>query len=385
MKITGDTFRSILSVGRYSFSKKMKFSDTSSTYKIGFSGDADSLSFLFENGKVYDPEGRLVYTFNDLNTVTLSGNVETGSYQYYINNNLICSNGQKSDFLSNKLFYEVDSGSSVTVNDFYIKTDADLLDDLSISFIDDRYFISGNITGNIVNGGNINSTNKIFTGTVAADSVFSFASNFPFEVSPSGQFILTNIGGTAESYNTTLRFTTATGTITRDITLYKKASNAGLDYVYGSGVGLVTNTIGSVKEKLNLISLVEFTDVSGNRLFEFNVEYTRNSGVSNTAIAKDVSLVLSVDTGLYDYGSFINTFVTSGISGLNIFDTTSMSAFDSATQTLTGAATLSSGNNNFFFSFVNRSGTQEFNPYIYYQISGESTAITGLVSGVLNA
>ena len=104
MNITGNTFRSIEAVPELSFSKKIKLSSTSGTFKFGFSGESTGLFFTFESGKLYDPENRVVFGYNDINSVTLSGSVATGNYSYYINGSKVCTNGSKSSFLINKAF-----------------------------------------------------------------------------------------------------------------------------------------------------------------------------------------------------------------------------------------------------------------------------------------
>ncbi len=86
--------------------------------RIGFSGIHANTGwyFAFRNGKIYDPEGRFVYSYTQDDTFNFSGNISTGNYDYYINEDLICSVGLKSGFNINAWFISCISGASGSAN-----------------------------------------------------------------------------------------------------------------------------------------------------------------------------------------------------------------------------------------------------------------------------
>lgn len=70
--------------------------------KFGLSGitGSNKMEFTFSGSKIYDPENRVCYCYNNDELLGISGSVSTGHYDYFINNNLVCSVGltQNSDF-----------------------------------------------------------------------------------------------------------------------------------------------------------------------------------------------------------------------------------------------------------------------------------------------
>lgn len=68
--------------------------------------------FAFRNGKIIDPDGRVFYAYDDGEAITLSGNISTGAYDYYVNNELVCSLGTKSNFDVNGWYVQMISGAT---------------------------------------------------------------------------------------------------------------------------------------------------------------------------------------------------------------------------------------------------------------------------------
>jgi len=383
MDITGNTFRRTLPVRQFSFSKTLDFSNCSGTHYFGFSGESQTVKFKFQSGKIFDPEDRLVFTYNELKNLKLSGDFSTGTYQYYIDDILVCSKGSKSNFIADRFIYEVESGTTVTFEDFFIYTDSSSKDSLSVNFDTENFIESGSITGNIVNGGNSEAKNVVFTGQVSTSGNFNLTGSFPIVIDPSGEFVLQASTTPFRFYESTLTFTTATGDISKEVTFNKIDTDSTESYKYGSGQGIVTNTTNQISESLSLNSLSQITLSDESKRIEFDISYTRFSGTSLIAQEKDLSVKFSIDPSSYNYGGSISSFF-SGKSGTSIFQTGDIS-LDSAIQTLSGQTTLSETENTFYIRIENSTGSQAFDPNIYYQISGQSTAITGIVSGVDNA
>jgi hypothetical protein len=385
MRITGNTFRTILQTRKLSFSKDLNFSTTSGTHYFGFSGDSDSVDFKFESGKIYDSENKLVYTYNELNSFNLSGTIETGSYSYYINGLPISTNSSKNNFLINKFYYKVSDGLNLDANNFYINTDANSTDNLSLLVSDPTFFPSGNVTGLFRNQspGNLEAINKVFTGSVSVDSYFEFASSFPFNTHHnSGEFVLNNIAYDLDNYEVDLTFTTATGNVTVTTNLNKKNPDVSA-LETRSGVGTVTNTVNNVEEILTLASLYEqesnFTTQSAQvKNIDFNVSYNRYSGSAKTDISKTLSVRWYVTN--HDYGAGIDAnfdFFT----GTSEFTTVETSLSEGLGGFPLTSITLGANENKFLMQIdhIRLSGVT---PNIYYEIVGETTKITGSLSGL---
>jgi len=72
---------------------------------FGFSGTSDNLSFTLRSGKMYDPEGRVVFGYSENVPFSMSVSFDSSNYSYDINNIPYCLNGSKSDFDVNKFFF----------------------------------------------------------------------------------------------------------------------------------------------------------------------------------------------------------------------------------------------------------------------------------------
>lgn len=385
MRITENTFRTILQTRKLSFSKDLNFSTTSGTHYFGFSGDSDSVDFKFESGKIYDSENKLVYTYNELNSFNLSGTIETGSYSYYINGLPISTSGSKNNFLINKFYYEVSDGLNLDADNFYIKTDANSTDSLSLLVSDTTFFPSGSVTGLFRNQfpGNLEAINKVFTGSVSADSYFEFASSFPFNTHHnSGEFVLNNIAYDLDNYKVDLTFTTATGDVTVTTTLNKKNPDIS-SLETRSGVGTVTNIVNNVEEILTLTSLYEqegdFTTQAGQvKNIDFSISYNRCSGSAKTDVSKTLSIRWYVTN--HDYGADIDT-------NFGFFTGTSEFTYVKAllSEGLGGfplTSTTLGANENKFLMQIDHVRLADVTPNIYYEIVGETTKITGSLSGL---
>lgn len=64
------------------------------------------LRFNLKSGKVFDPEGRYVFSYQKDKDINFKGTFVTDTYDYFIDNNLICSKGSKSDFKVRHFFFD---------------------------------------------------------------------------------------------------------------------------------------------------------------------------------------------------------------------------------------------------------------------------------------
>lgn len=184
---------------------------------FGFSGASSDVSFKGLSGKLYDPEGRVVYGYSENNSFSLSFSCDANNYDYYINDTLYCSKGTKSDIDLNKFFFNC-NGLAADVN-FNIYGP---VIDYSLSFPD--VFSGQYLTGVFEN--NSSSNIKIFTGSLTAGNTGDFSTdainNLTINANSSGAIVLNSLsedGGIFYSFN--LQLNTNFGIINQLFQTYK--------------------------------------------------------------------------------------------------------------------------------------------------------------------
>ena len=91
----------------------------------GFVGGANTASngrevkFKLASGRVFDPENRCVYSYKKDKDINFKGTFLPTEYDYFIDNNLICSKGSKTDFKVRHFFFD-SVGCSIDINDLNI-------------------------------------------------------------------------------------------------------------------------------------------------------------------------------------------------------------------------------------------------------------------------
>jgi len=120
MKISGYNNRRIStfdSDSRLAYDLHMSVTNTTGEALFGVSGFTDSsnspsnsrkLQFTLKSGKVFDPEDRCVYSYQQDENINFKGTFLPSSYDYFINNNLICTKGAKEDFKIRNFFFDSD-------------------------------------------------------------------------------------------------------------------------------------------------------------------------------------------------------------------------------------------------------------------------------------
>lgn len=157
MIVSGKNFRSLAERNELSFSAQVSLNNTTGVAELGFLGE-NNFSFKFNNGKIIDPENRYFNSYSKNESFILSGNLETGSYDYYIDGNLNCSIGVKDNFTIDQ-FYINTTGVEIDGN-FYIYSSPQ---NYTVKYAD-KYVWNKSLLGNIYN--NQEEEFKIFTGTV---------------------------------------------------------------------------------------------------------------------------------------------------------------------------------------------------------------------------
>jgi hypothetical protein len=181
MIFNGNNYLSLSYQTGLSFSVDVTIDNLNGNCNLGFSGQNKNLNFKLDQGKVFDPENRLVYFYEANENINISGNISPDKYSYYINDNLICLNGDKNYYTISGYYINTsncNADSEVTIQG----TRPDYSLNLSPIF-----YITGTnyLTGSINNSNNLNF--KIYSGSISIPSGFGIQniSNF---VSNTGYF-----------------------------------------------------------------------------------------------------------------------------------------------------------------------------------------------------
>jgi len=204
--------------GNFQFGCDFTVDNYTGTMNFGLSGSGvNNINFLFSGGKIIDNSSRFIQNYPINSIFSLSGNLNSGSYDIFYNGNPISYNNNKSTGIYN-YFYIKPNNVNTTYN-FYLNGDTP---NLTISNINCS---TGDIvaTGTIINnklpiriyGGrfsNFNSGNSIFSLSGVSTGDLSSPSIGKFYILPSGS---SSIG----SYIGNLQLTTNAGNLTYPITI----------------------------------------------------------------------------------------------------------------------------------------------------------------------
>ncbi len=169
-----------------SYDVDMSVDNLTGTAKFGVSGfvgasnnasNSRSLAFTLKSGRVFDPENRCVYSYQKDKDVNFKGTFLTTTYDYFIDNELICSKGSKANFKIRNFFFETD-GVSIDLKDLDIygkKGSITLSDSLNV----DVYPSSGSSGSS----GGYGSSGPFAGDTMTFSNALTFTSNDGFKAS----------------------------------------------------------------------------------------------------------------------------------------------------------------------------------------------------------
>lgn len=120
--------------------------------------------FNFSNQKIFNTEGKTIGTFNINEPFSISGFLDTGTYQYFVNGDLISPRSLKNNYTSSNLFVDI-TGTSFSSD---IKLSCSPIN-YAIN-VNDSFTALSNLTGSITN----NSSTKF---KVFSSEIFPFQSN----------------------------------------------------------------------------------------------------------------------------------------------------------------------------------------------------------------
>ena len=156
MRISGYRNRrvSIADSSAVAFDLDMEVTSSTGEVTFGVSGflgneipaNSRKSAFTFKSGRVFDPEGRNVYSYLKNKNVNLKGTFLSETYDYFIDNNLVCSIGKKDDFKISNFFFDSD-GCEIEINDFNIYAPVGTLD--MTSTLNADVFGEGGVAGEV--------------------------------------------------------------------------------------------------------------------------------------------------------------------------------------------------------------------------------------------
>jgi hypothetical protein len=181
MNLSGNNILSISEQTEVSFLIDLSLDNINGLCNLGFTGINQNVNFKLTNGKIFDPENKLIYTYNANENIKLSGNINSSGYDYYINDYYLSNINSKS-YTKFDRFYLNTSGCTGTT-EFYINGDRP---NYKLNF-NNFYYARENITGFI--SGNQNLNFKIYSGDIIspANSNFIISTIPSFNQNISGQ------------------------------------------------------------------------------------------------------------------------------------------------------------------------------------------------------
>jgi hypothetical protein len=305
--------------------------NSSGTCNLGLNYESISnFNFSLNNGKIYDPENRFVYSYEPNETFSISGEVSSGQYSYYINGTPIVLNKYK-------------TGLPVLITDYYLNTNdciaeakIDILgqkQNLNIS-LNDKFYDGGLLSGTILVDKNFNF--KIISGS-ASSTPINFAINYI--PNKTGYFTIQTSNltqtETKKSYIVNLDLYTNFGKITR--TFYT--------------TGILSSDLISIFQILDNVSINpyftgEFGETVSNK---YNLSYNITTGDTYSSARADKNLKIKFEyfggftgqtTGEVFSSGILNNFLLTGdISGSGYIS-------NYVNAKLTGTAAFSVGSQN---------------------------------------
>jgi hypothetical protein len=152
---SGKIFKSFADQRCFSFECDLSLSSTSGNTSIGATrtaGPTETVLFNFQSGKILDSTNNFIYSYSANENIKISGNVCSGLFGYYINDqpirprNRLCSACFTTTTLEN--FFISTSGAEV---DFSLNINIDVKPSFSINFPFSPYITGSNISGYLSN------------------------------------------------------------------------------------------------------------------------------------------------------------------------------------------------------------------------------------------
>ncbi len=297
MKVSSYKQRSLAQRDSLSFQGLFNFPHITGRTDFGFSGDL-VLPFIFSGGRFLDPEGNFTYTYEPDTNILISGNIATGSYNYWINEEYVAQypkvNGKFDHFYFN------------TDTSFDVNLDI-MASGQSVTYSYPTTFDTGNSFSfgltNVITGYYF----KIFSGEFNIDNaptnIFDFQTgSFPQTVTTGTNIIFRDLGAErGVSYDFDFTLYTNQGNLTGNFSVIDDIPTYFLDFsldnLNNSGYA---NFSYDTNNADNLTSASENTFKYGN----FSLYYF----VDTTGVSKSMTIRL-LDSG-GNTGNYLAPFIT---------------------------------------------------------------------------
>jgi hypothetical protein len=211
MIFTGINYRSLPSAKSFSanfdftsisYSGNMYNAGLSSGVHFGFSGASDNVSFLMRSGKIYDPQNKVVYSYSDNDSFSLSLTFNEANYAYSFDGEEFCANGIKNNFAIDKFFFNSNGLTCDITANIYGP-------EINYSIVFPETYSSSSLTGSFTNSSS--SAIKIFSAEITNGNAnyysVSSISNISISANSSGSLTLTdlyNVAGISQTFTLTL-------------------------------------------------------------------------------------------------------------------------------------------------------------------------------------
>lgn len=317
MIFSGNNFLSISDQTGLSFNLNVSLNNSNGICNFGFSGDASKkFNYTMNSGYLFDPENRSIFLYNKNDIINISGNLETGKYSYYLNNQPLCFNGNK-DYFKLKNFYIQTQNCQADLNiDIYGNRP-------NYQVIFNKFIPTGFLTGSLINNSNFDF--KIYSGNVSVASKTGFfidsLSKTINGISSTGVLRINTSGNrqdvSMDNYLLTLNLYTNFGKISQDYNI----------------TGEYFKDVNFILSKNNLFSFDILSTLSGLGMvkkYDYSVNFDINSG-SSTLVAP-YSLPKNLDVK-FEYHGGVTGNLTGSLPGVGIITR-------NLTGTITGYALL---------------------------------------------
>jgi hypothetical protein len=211
MIFTGINYRSLPSAKSFSanfdftsisYSGNMYNAGLSSGVHFGFSGVSDNVSFLMRSGKIYDPQNKVVYSYSNNDSFSLSLTFNEANYAYSFDGEEFCANGIKNNFAIDKFFFNSNGLTCDITANIYGP-------EINYSIVFPETYSSSSLTGAFTNSSS--SAIKIFSAEITNGNAnyysVSSISNISISANSSGSLTLTdlyNVAGISQTFTLTL-------------------------------------------------------------------------------------------------------------------------------------------------------------------------------------
>ena len=435
MDLSGSQFRSIAESTDFSFSSDFSLAGLTGLGEFSLSGQNNKIKFDFESGKIFDNENNYIRSYSNNETISISGDVSSNGYSYYINSEPFALGASKPNFKLQKVCFESTGLSFSNVATEIRGTKPDYY----ITF-PETFVASGYHTGHIVNDSASLGFRVLGVDVVGDYNTYWSVTEFDKDILPnnSGKIVVQDLSG-SPVYHTgeyKIKVNTNFGPIQTGVSGYaspssfrnvnfsvKKTVNdipkSGIDAKYSHS---------DTRYNSYLISYSAFSgfEPSGDRQLSISLEYS--SGTTGDFFGGPSSRVLGTGqyvremyrTGSYDFfnqATVITGYKTGEFSGIEYvigsgefgqYSERKLLSFESHTgnflsgytdanlltlvhasgvesnSKMTGVNTLSPSDNKFIATgsgilteYYN--GTWNYTPGAYVATTGE---LTGLFSGI---